>query len=185
MRRTWFSAVGMIASLALRGQVHAAPRPEVEAFKRDLLTHSSATAVLTSWCEARGLADPPKIQALGQRDVVKPADAGVRRLLRADPRETIIYRRVDLVCGRHVLSRADNWYRPALLTPEMNTRLETTDAPFGQVVAPLNFHREALDVRALAGRDILRLRARLLTPGETPFALVSETYSDEIFTRGR
>lgn len=174
----------MIAVLALAGHVRASPREEIEALKRDLLRHPSATAVLTSWCKDRGLADPPRILALRQMDVVKPVDARVRRLLQADPGEKILYRRVDLVCGRHVLSRADNWYRPALLTPDMNMRLETSDAPFGQVAAPLNFHRAALDVRPLRGRDILRLRARLLTPDETPFALVSETYSHEIFARG-
>jgi chorismate-pyruvate lyase len=184
MSRRLLAALAFFTLLTAESRVSGAPRQDITTLKRDLLTQSSATAVLTSWCRAKRLADPPKILALRQREVDKPADAEVRRRLQADPGERIVYRRVDLVCGRHILSRADNWYRPQLLTPDMNRRLETTDAPFGEVVAPLHFHRQALDVRALEGRDVLRLSARLLTPGETPFALVRETYSDEILGAG-
>ncbi len=43
-----------------------------------------------------------------------------------------------------MLSVAHNWYVPARLTPEMNRTLETSDTPFGKVVAPLGFRRERL-----------------------------------------
>lgn len=49
-----------------------------------------------------------------------------------------------LTCGGAVLSVAHNWYVPARLTPEMNRALETSDTPFGKVVAPLGFTRERL-----------------------------------------
>jgi len=51
---------------------------------------------------------------------------------------------VRLTCGDAVLSVAHNWYVPARLTPKMNHALETSDTPFGKVVAPLGFRRERL-----------------------------------------
>jgi hypothetical protein len=61
----------------------------------------------------------------------------------------VIYRRVDLVCGSHVLSRADNWYVPSRLTPEMNNALTSTDIPFGRVVGDLHPRRQTFAVLML------------------------------------
>lgn len=175
----------ILAALAVAG----AARPgreaaEIGVLKRDLLSSPSATLVLAQWCADHHLAEPARISALRQRDIKKPADARVRHALHADPLEPLLYRRVNLTCGGHVLSKADNWYRPRLLTAEMNRRLETTDAPFGLVVAPLNFHRRVLRVtRATEARDVLLLRAVLISAGGAPFALVQETYTDEILAR--
>ena len=102
-----------------------------------------------------------------------------------------------LACGSHVLSEADNWYRPARLTADMNSRLETTDTPFGVVVRDLKFHRRTLDVRWLfhplearprrgAGgllaipHAVLRHRAVLADGEGAPFSLVVETYTGEV-----
>ena len=59
---------------------------------------------------------------------------------------------VQLTCGAHVLSDAENWYLPARLTADMNRRLEETEAPFGRVVAPLGFHRRTLETRLAPAR---------------------------------
>ncbi|MGH6958314.1 MAG: hypothetical protein ACREEW_16740 [Caulobacteraceae bacterium] len=134
---------------------------------------------LERWCAERHLADPPTVVARRVKGVDKHANAHVRALLRARPGETILYRRVALSCGGHVLSRADNWYRPERLTAAMNHELQTTDRPFGLVVKPLKFHRERREDKTLApgGADVLRHEALLETPDGTPFSLVVETYT--------
>ena len=149
----------------------------------ELLGHDSATATLGAWCAEHHLASPPVIFAR-KLPPAKSADAQVRSLLQAAPGEPVAYRRVELVCGRRVLSMADNWYRPRQLTPEMNRALANTDAPFGQVVKPLGFHRQTLEATVLvverervAPRAVLRHRALLETADGTPFSYVVETYT--------
>jgi chorismate-pyruvate lyase len=168
-------------------------------FEAELDGADSATQVLTRWCGEHGMADPPVIMAVRVRDVDKPADAAIRRLLDAGPDEPLRYRRVRLTCGTHVLSEADNWYRPGLLTPEMNQRLDSGDTPFGAVVRPLKFHRRTLAIqRLLRSRDVVRVeggrerlphallrhRALLLNPQGEPFSVVVETYTSEIMAFG-
>jgi chorismate-pyruvate lyase len=170
--------------LALLLCVLAAPasaqQGAAQRLKADLLSNNSATVVLGQWCAAGHLADPPAIKALRDRSEV-PATAEIRALLTADAAEPIRYRRVKLMCGTHVLSEADNWYVPARLTPEMNTALDTSDTPFGTAVKALNFHRTTLDAAEVKDtRTILRVRALLLTPGETPFSLVVENYTSDL-----
>ena len=104
---------------------------------------ASATQVLTQWCADAKLADPAVIKAVRDHSDVA-ASAQTRALLHAAPDEVLRYRRVKLTCGSHVLSQADNWYRPSRLTPEMNQTLDTTDTSFGTVVKPLGFHRDTL-----------------------------------------
>jgi hypothetical protein len=159
-------------------------RPLIVALEADLASRPSATETLQRWCAARRLADPPVIVARLAPGPGKPADAEVRALLRAPPGETIRYRRVALACGDHVLSNADNWYRPGQLTVAMNQELEATDHPFGAVVRPLGFHRQTLDAQVLVPPGaqpipaaVIRNRALLETPDGTPFSLVVETYT--------
>jgi hypothetical protein len=171
-------ALLLTVMLALAGPARAAS--PIAALAADLAAHPSATEVLQRWCADRHIADPAVIVAERQRGRDKPATAEVRALLHAAPGETIRYRRVALACGGHVLSNADNWYRPAQLTAAMNAELDGTDHPFGAVVRPLQFHRESLEARVLAGPgDILRNKALLETPDGTPFSLVVETYARE------
>ncbi len=157
----------------------------------DLASHASATEVLQTWCADRRLADPPVIVAKRQPGHDKPATDDIRTLLHAAADEPIRYRRVALACGRHVLSRADNWYRPGRLTTAMNAELDSTDHPFGTVVKPLGFHRESLEATVLIKPDavkvpgaIIRNRALLETPDGTPFSLVVETYSKVLLDQG-
>lgn len=100
------------------------------------------------------------------------------------PDEPIAYRHVRLTCGDTVLSVAHNWYVPARLSQAMNQTLETTDIPFGKVVAPLGFHRERLS--QMRGRmdecpagTILSHRAMLRLADERAISLVIECYTRE------
>jgi hypothetical protein len=158
-------------------------RALVHQLNAELLANDSATVALEHWCAERGLADPPIVVASRVPGRDRPAGAAVRALLQAGPHETIRHRRVALSCGDHVLSVADNWYRPGRLTDEMNRTLETTDKPFGLVVSPLRFHRVRLEARILVSdKDaplpivIIRHEALLERADGTPFSLVIETY---------
>ena len=144
--------------------------------KADLLSNPSATQVLTQWCGARKLASPAVIRAMRDKANEKPATAEVRALLGAGADEPIRYRRVKLMCGTHILSEADNWYRTGALTGAMNKTLDETDTPFGTVVRPLNFTRRTLDANTNSdAATVLRVRAVLLA-GTAPFSLVVENY---------
>jgi hypothetical protein len=147
--------------------------------KSDLLSKPSATQVLTDWCAALHIASPAVIHAQRDHATHKPPTPEIRTLLQARPDEILHYRRVKLACGSHVLSEADNWYRPSVLTPDMNRTLDETDTPFGTAVKPLNFHRKTLDARTGPGSP-LEIRALLLTPAEVPFSLVVEDYSADL-----
>ncbi len=170
----------------------------------DLLSHDSATATLQAWCDLHGQGQ--KIFAHRIRDAVKTASPEDRRALGVGPEEPLAYRRVQLTCGKLVLSEADNWYRPNLLNPEMNRALEETETPFGVVVRPLNFRRRTLSTtylfRPLPGnweetprpiqvyrsglvvpRDVLQHRAVLLNAEGVAFSLVVETYTDAVLVR--
>jgi chorismate-pyruvate lyase len=149
--------------------------------KADLLGKPSATQVLTDWCANLHIASPAVIHAQRDHATSKPPAPEIRALLQARPDEAIHYRRVKLACGSHVLSEADNWYRPSVLTAEMNTRLNESDTPFGTAVKPLNFHRRTLDARSGPDKDHpLEIRALLLTPAGVPFSLVVEDYSADL-----
>jgi hypothetical protein len=106
-------------------------------------------------------------------------------LLQAAPDEVLRYRRVKLTCGSHVLSEADNWYRPSRLTPQMNQTLDTTDTSFGTVVKPLGFHRDTLAMTH--PRDpqyVLQVKAVLIAADGAPFSLVVENYTRELTPGG-
>ena len=151
--------------------------------KADLLSNPSATQVLTQWCGARKLASPAVIRAMRDKAHEKPATAEVRALLGAGADEPIRYRRVKLMCGTHILSEADNWYRTGALTGAMNKTLDETDTPFGTVVRPLNFTRRTLDANTNSdAATVLRVRAVLLA-GTAPFSLVVENYRPVLLGR--
>ena len=176
---------GRLALLLSVLMVPAAAQPDAATrLKADLLSANSATVVLGQWCAAAHLADPPTIKAL--RDPIEvPATAETRALLKVGAAEPVRYRRVKLMCGTYVLSQADNWYVPARLTPQMNALLDGGDTPFGTAVKALNFHRATLDAAAAhdthtVPKTILRVRALLLTPDETPFSLVVENYTADL-----
>lgn len=151
--------------------------------KQDLAAGTSATEVLTNWCGALHLADPPQVHAQ-QVQTPHPAGPKERALLQVSPQEPVAYRRVRLTCGGHVLSEADNWYVPARLTAAMNDTLNTSDTPFGAVVKPLNFHRVTLNaVPRNEGRTVFQVQAVLLTPTGRPISLVVENYQQDLLGR--
>lgn len=122
----------------------------LQTLNSELLSNPSATLTLDRWRAAHRLApDGSKIVAERVTGEDKPAGHEVRAALGVSPEEPIRYRRVKLRCGETVLSEADNWYLPRLLTPEMNEKLDTTDTSFGRVVQSLGFRRQTLSARLL------------------------------------
>lgn len=174
----------------------------LQTLNAELLSNPSATLTLDRWCAAHRLAAKPTIVADRVRGQDKPASPEIRALLKVDADAPVNYRRVRLTCGDKVLSEADNWYLPALLTPAMNATLETTDTSFGRVVKPLDFRRTTLGARLLwqplpedwamgaplppAGAAplafpafVLEHRAVLTLPDGTPFSALVESYTGE------
>jgi hypothetical protein len=186
-------------------QIHFVQRlrllAQLQTLNSDLLSRDSATAVLQAMCDRRDT-EAPKIRArqVEAPDNLQAANAA-RRQLGAAASEPVRHRRVELMCGEVVLSRADNWYLPARLTAQMNIDLESTERPFGVVVRPLGFQRRTLSARLLfnplppgweaqdpaqldlplaAPAEVLQHRAVLQTPDGRPFSLLIETYSDRV-----
>jgi hypothetical protein len=202
------------ATIRLGGQA-ATPWPDtftsrvealalMQTLNAEILASRSATATLETWCDTHQLARPARIVAdRVQQTPVVPSAEQLRRLEVATAAE-VNYRHVKLRCGSRVLSEADNWYVPARLTPEMNRVLETTDAPFGRVVAPLAPYRQTLSVTPLwsplpdgwehgaapppaaAGRTLeipralFEHRAVLYTKDHRPFSEVAEIYQRDV-----
>ncbi len=208
-------AAGFSFAQSVAGEAIAAPaRPDtyqarltiwalIETLNADLLASRSATETLTEWCAAHDMAADPKISAHLLRGTAKPITMEQRRRLDIGPNEPILYRRVDLACGSHILSQADNWYVPSRLTSAMNATLQTTKIPFGRVVQPLHPHRRTISVKilwrplphgwdmALPQADhpkralvipplLFEHRALVYAAGGRPIAEVHETYRSDI-----
>lgn len=167
-----------LAAVALGG----CTSPALPRFQAVLAANDSATAALAQWCAAKGIATPPSIRALADRSAVAQPSAQIRAALAVGPQEPVAYRQVRLACGDTVLSHAHNWYVPSRLETGMNRTLETTDAPFGRVVAPLQFRRERLAEKRGAMEEcppatVLSHRALLRLPDGRPISLVVECYT--------
>ena len=170
----------------------------LQALNADLLGHPSATLTLERWCGAHHLASPARVVAWRVRGLAKPLPSGFRKLLAIGVDEPVRYRRVQLACGDHVLSEADNWYLPNRLSAAMNRQLDDTDTPFGKVVQPLHFRRRTLSAELLwsplpaggatpAGAGtlviphaVLQHRALLYDSANRPFSALVETYTDQV-----
>ena len=155
-------------------------------FEAALDAQPSATAALEGWCAQQHLTLEPHAKITAHRIFMTSEPAPppqVRRLLGADTGETIATRHVELWCGTTTtLSVATNWYLPVRLTPAMNATLATSDAPFGKVVAPLHFSRDALSsqrgrAEGCPAGTILSRRALLRLPDSHPLALLVECYT--------
>ncbi|MBG0811014.1 hypothetical protein IY145_16710 [Methylosinus sp. H3A] len=155
MRRAAFAGLAILSAAAPTWA--RAPWPDdfigrlealalVETLNAELLAGRSATLVLEKWCADHHMAAEPKIVAHVAAGVAAPPSAEQRERLAVGAEEKVKYRRVSLACGEHTLSEADNWYVPSRLTPEMNRALETSDAPFGKVIAPLRPFRRTFSV---------------------------------------
>jgi len=198
-------ALGACASTPCRAPDYVARLESLallQSFNADLLSHDSATLTLERWCADHRLAEPARIVAQRVRDADKPLPETLRARLDIGADEPVHYRRVQLVCGTHVLSEADNWYVPSRLTAAMNRGLDETDTPFGKVVKPLGFQRRTLAAELLwqplpakwemglqpsdaapsaMPRHVLRHEAVLYTAAQVPFSAVVEMYTGELF----
>ncbi len=177
----------------------------IETLTGEILASRSATLTLETWCGAHRLAGAGEAKVVAHllRGEDKPATEEQRRRLAVAPGEALKYRRVQLLCGGHVLSEADNWYVPGRLTPEMNRLLETTDTPFGKAVQELKPHRqtfaaailwrplpegwETRPLPAAAGGQGLAIpdalfehQAVLYTKDNQPFSEVHEVYQRQL-----
>jgi hypothetical protein len=159
--RTWLALAAAAVLVAAPARAQRAPvwpnalltRTQalalVQGLNAEILASRSATATLEKWCGDHGLAREPRVVAEVVPGQPRAPDAEQRQRLRADSGEVVRYRQVRLRCGGHVLSVAENWYLPGRLTPEMNHALETSDTPFGRVVAPLEPYRRTFAARLL------------------------------------
>jgi len=108
-----------------------------------------------------------------------------RARLQVGPHEEVKYRLVELICNGMVVSKADNWYVPARLAPEMNHLLEHTQTPFGKAVKPLNPYRTTFDVqmdRSEQG-ELFEHQAILYTATGLPFSEVHERYQTPLLPK--
>ena len=152
----------------------------VQRLETELTAAPSATQFLTDKCAALKLSSPPLIRAV-RENADLPASAEVRAALAVSADTVLRYRRVNLTCGTHVLSEADNWYVPTRLSDDMNKTLDTTDTSFGTVVKPLNFHRQTLKMEPLNDpAHTFRVTAVLIAADGQPFSLVVENYAREL-----
>ncbi|MBS0367088.1 MAG: hypothetical protein JSR67_14830 [Proteobacteria bacterium] len=178
----------------------------VQTLNTELLGHDSATVTLEQWCARHQIATPARIMVRKVSGAQRPASEQQRRELEVVAGEPLRYRRVQLLCGDVVLSEADNWYVPARLDAPMNRALDTTDVPFGRVVAALHFRRHVLSSRLLEPllpqdwelhpeslpadapgalplpAHVLELRAVLTLPDGTPFSEVVESYTAAVLS---
>ena len=174
----------------------------IETLNAELLAARSATSTLEKWCADHHMAEAPKIVAKRVVAVEKTASAETRQRLSVSDGETVNYRHVQLVCGAHVLSEADNWYVPGRLTQEMNRQLEETETPFGKVVTALHPFRRTFEAKLLwsplpagwemgarpkeeAGAPVpphalIEHRALLYGEDQRPFSEVDETYTSGV-----
>jgi len=214
-RHSLLRGIAMLAAMLLTACAGAPPQRADDRLARtgllallqtlnaDLLSHDSATLTLERWCADHRLAQAPRVvvQRVHDADKTIPADLQARLATDAgSPR----YRHVRLMCGERVLSEADNWYVPGVLTAQMNEQLDTSDEPFGKVVKPLGFQRRTLSAELLwsplpAGWEmadgsstppasrlrippaLLRHRAILYSAAGVPFSAVVETYTNQLF----
>lgn len=167
----------------------------IAALNARLLATASATRALEEWCAGHAGRRTVAIVAEPASGPDLPVPAAVHDELRPADGETIAYRRVRLILDAAVLSEADNWYLPTRLTRDMVRRLDTTDAPFGKIVAALNFTRETLGVERLwqpldakpesdgrleAPPVLFTHRALLRAPDGRAFSEVRESYRRDL-----
>jgi hypothetical protein len=175
MLSAWVAAAAMIVTPAAAQE----DRTDLGKLEQDIAAAATATSVLQAWCDARHGAGAVKVTAVVDGGAEVPATRAQRNRLKVSAREPIGYRRVALMCGEIVLSRAENWYVPARLADEMRIAL-AGDAPFGAVIQPLAPTRQTLgsDVGwdGQGPSDALRYRALVRSAAGVPLAEVIETY---------
>ncbi len=153
----------------------------IAALNDALLAGRSATETLELWAARHFGVGPLTAARIPGPD--RPPDPAARAILGT---ATSRYRHVRLGCGPLVLSVAENWYVPALLTPAMNAALEATSEPFGRVVAPLGCLRRTLEATMLdrGGDYVLEHRAALFDARGNAVSVVRERYTRDAVGEG-
>ncbi len=173
----------------------------IETLNGRLLAGASATTTLEKWCADHHMAQLSRIVARRVPGPERAPDAETRKRLGVTPDEPVKYRHVELVCGDHVLSEADNWYVPGRLPPEANRLLESGETPFGKAIQSLQPYRRTIEARILwsplpegwettpaganpdtptpAPRYIIEHRAIVFATDQTPLSEVDERYTRE------
>lgn len=121
----------------------------IQSLSTNILGSTSATASLQKWCADHHMAAEPRISARLISGAANPATAEQLQRLNVKSNSELKYRLVELSCGEHILSVAENWYVPARLTTDMNNLLDNTDTPFGKAVLPLVPFRRTFEVKLL------------------------------------
>lgn len=123
--------------------------------------HATVTLALERWCDLAGLGDGPiTARPSGPSSVVTNLDLEIATALdllpgrRTSRLETVIYRSVELRRGLLALVEADNWYVPERLPADINQALQTTNSPFGKLIAPVGASRsEVRSIDQTVGRS--------------------------------
>lgn len=142
----------------------------------DLLRGPTATAALQRRCGGV----PVRVEI--DRDAYRQPSAQQRERLGIGEAEAVGYRRVRLIAGGVVLSHAENWFVPTRLTRAMRDLLDHSDAPFGEVIAPLGPTRRILLSERLAAdtsarnAPVLRHHALVIAADGQALAEVIEIY---------
>jgi ketosteroid isomerase-like protein len=159
----------------------------IQALNAALVGSQSATATLETWCRDHRLADTPRIVAHLVTGVHRTPSRDQLQRLEVGAEREVMYRRVRLQCGTRILSEADNWYVPARLSAGMNRSLETSDTPFGRVVAALQPYRRTFAVKLLWSDGtrpipdtLFEHHAVLYTRDARPFSEVLEVYRRDL-----
>jgi hypothetical protein len=179
----------------------------IETLNAKLLGAHTATEVLDKWCADHKMASDPSVHARLVTGVDKPLTDEQRQRLQITSTEKVAYRRVELLCGSHVLVEADNWYVPGRLSPKINDILATTDTPFGRAVRELKPIRENFSVEMLwkplpdgwelgptpddspgtalvIPWQLFQHQALVYNAAHEPFSEVSEIYTREVLAFG-
>lgn len=155
----------------------------MQSLNANILGSASATLSLQQWCADHHMAAEPKISARLIPGAVNPPDAEQLQRLQVTSPGELKYRLVQLSCGEHILSVAENWYVPTRLTADMNHQLDNTDTPFGKAVQPLSPFRRTFAVRLLwsplpQGWELATSSAALTLGGvRQPLTIPAELFS--------
>jgi len=127
-----------------------------------LIAGATATETLVAWCDEHGLSQGPISVECNQRHVLSAMPDNISAALALAAGEIIHFRQVRIVRGPLPLARAENWFVPQRLAAGMKDVLQTTNVPFGIVVAPLRPARRTL---------VAHVRPLTADPSEDPLRL--------------
>ncbi|WP_376099395.1 hypothetical protein ACE7GA_11210 [Roseomonas sp. CCTCC AB2023176] len=143
-----------------------------------LLRSDSAVRTLQEWCEERCIGEG-RIRLVRAAGEGEPTPPGLLGHLEGEDGEIVRHRRVVLTRGAVGLSDCDLWWLPGRLPRRLAEALDTTDHPFGLIVAPMRPRRRTVFVDVMRGRHVLEHQVVVevpVEPGTRPVAVVRERY---------